>query len=351
MSLSVDIKKDFGEFKLDVSFEVEREILALLGASGCGKSMTLKCIAGIESPDEGRIVLGNRVLFDSGKKINFTPQQRRVGYLFQQYALFPNMTLAQNIAAGVRSRGRAEKKAAVEEKIRMLQLEGLENKRPHQLSGGQQQRVALARILVNEPELILLDEPLSALDSYLKWQLELELADTLASFGGTTLFVSHNRDEVYRLCDSVCVLTDGRSDKKESVRELFDSPSTLSACLLSGCKNFSHIRKLEEGRVEALDWGTELDLHRPVPEAITHLGIRAHYIDLASAPGENTLLCTVDRVIDDVFFTVVMLDPPAGRGGYSKLCVELDKSRWATLDNPKKLYLHFDPDHIMMLRK
>ena len=164
MSLSVDIEKKLGAFHLRSQFEAPDETMALLGASGCGKSMTLKCIAGIVTPDRGRIVLGGRVLFDSEKKINLPPQQRRVGYLFQQYALFPNMSVEQNILCGIRSGDKAEKRRVLAEKIRMFRLEGLEKKHPAQLSGGQQQRVALARTLNQNPTIILADEPVAALD-------------------------------------------------------------------------------------------------------------------------------------------------------------------------------------------
>ena len=190
MSLYVDIEKRLGVFRLQSKFEVADETLALLGASGCGKSVTLKCIAGIMTPDRGRIVLNGRVLFDSEKKIALTPQQRRVGYLFQQYALFPNMTVEQNILCGIRAGSRSEKRSLAAEKLRMFRLEGLEKKYPAQLSGGQQQRVALARILCSEPQAILLDEPFSALDSYLKW--ELELGELLGAFDGLILRVSHD---------------------------------------------------------------------------------------------------------------------------------------------------------------
>ena len=151
--------------------------------------MTLKCIAGIEKPDRGTITLDGRVLFDSEKHINLTPQQRRVGYPFQQYALFPNMTAAQNILCGIRTGSRAVKKETLAALLRTFRLEGLEKKLPAQLSGGQQQRVALARILASEPQAILLDEPFSALDSYLKW--ELELGELLGAFDGPILWVSH----------------------------------------------------------------------------------------------------------------------------------------------------------------
>ena len=143
MDLKVSIRKKLRDFVLDVDFEVRDEIFALLGASGSGKSITLKCIAGIDTPDEGEIILNGRTLFDSAKKINLPPQLRRAGYLFQNYALFPNMTVAENILfAAV-----GDKISKLKENLSRFQLDGLENVYPHELSGGQQQRVALARVL------------------------------------------------------------------------------------------------------------------------------------------------------------------------------------------------------------
>ena len=247
MSLYVDIEKRLGAFRLQSKFEVADETLALLGASGCGKSMTLKCIAGIVPPDRGRIVLNGRVLFDSEKKIDLTPQQRRVGYLFQQYALFPNMTVEQNILCGIRAGSRSEKRSLAAEKLRMFRLEGLEKKYPAQLSGGQQQRVALARILCSEPQAILLDEPFSALDSYLKWNLELELSDLLAGFHGPILWVSHDLGECCRNCQKVCVMENGVSSSVTDMETLVRHPATQSAAQLTGCRNFLPARRCEGG--------------------------------------------------------------------------------------------------------
>ena len=211
MSLIVDIEKKLGSFTLRSKFETGHGTMALLGASGCGKSVTLKCIAGIMTPDRGRIVLDGVTLFDSEKHIDLTPQQRQVGYLFQQYALFPNMTVAQNIQCGIRTGSRAEKQQRAAQQLRRFRLEGLEKKYPTQLSGGQQQRVALARIQASEPKAILLDEPFSALDSFLKWNLELELSDLLSGFDGPILWVSHDLGECYRNCRTVCVIENGAS--------------------------------------------------------------------------------------------------------------------------------------------
>ena len=196
MSLQAEIKKRFSGFFLEVSLQTDGGVLGILGASGSGKSMTLKCIAGIETPDEGRIVLNGRVLFDSAARVNLPPQKRKVGYLFQNYALFPNMTVEANIAAGLKG-SREEKREAVERMIHLFKLEGLEKRYPSQLSGGQQQRTALARILVYEPDVIMLDEPFSALDFYLKEQLQFQVRDVLAGYQGDAP-VSYTHLDVYK---------------------------------------------------------------------------------------------------------------------------------------------------------
>ena len=348
MRLEVDIHKNFGNFQLDASFCTQSgAVTGLLGASGCGKSLTLKCIAGIERPDRGHIVLDGRVLFDSEQKINLPPQQRRVGYLFQNYALFPNMTVEQNIAVGVQDK--AARKETVKQLISSFYLEGQERKYPRQLSGGQQQRVALARILASRPEVLLLDEPFSALDSYLKWQVELELADLLSAFDGPVLFVTHNRDEVQRLCQQVCVLDNGASQAMMPVHELFEAPRTLSACLLSGCKNVSRAKATADGKVEALDWGVTLNPGQPLPEGLTHIGVRAHYIRPVSGPGPNTLPCKVERVVENVFSTVVMLSTPGGSQGFSRLRIELEKDRWAALAQRDPLWLELPSKDLLLL--
>ena len=304
MSLYVDIEKRLGAFCLRSKFEAADETTALLGASGCGKSMTLKCIAGIVTPDQGRIVLGDRVLFDSERKIDLPPQQRRVGCLFQQYALFPNMTVEQNILCGIRREHRAEKKAMLAEKIRMFRLEGLEKKHPAQLSGGQQQRVALARILASEPEAILLDEPFSALDSYLKWNLELELADLLAGFPGPVLWVSHDLGECYRNCRRVCVMEDGKTGTVTGMDEMLRCPESVSAARLAGCKNFFAAEE-NNGAVYLPEW----DLTLPIDakeKPFTTLGIPDGALVLRD---DGALRCTILRVIPGVEESILLLRP------------------------------------------
>ena len=307
MSLFVDIEKTAGSFHLRMKFEAENGVLSLLGASGCGKSMTLKCIAGIETPDRGRIVLDGVTFFDSEQRINLPPQKRRVGYLFQQYALFPNMTVRQNIRCGCRNRDRKSADAAVAGIIRAMRLEGLENLRPAALSGGQQQRVALARILVNEPEVLLLDEPFSALDSRLRLQLEQEVRRVTRAFGKPVIFVSHNREEVFRLTDRIALMRDGQIETVGEKNAVFADPVTVSGAALVGCRSVSLIRPLGGVRVYAEDWGAELTLPRE-PGDCTHVGIRAQ--DIRPGSGENTLTCRVAEVIENPFSLTVELAPP-----------------------------------------
>lgn len=257
------------------------------------------------------------------------------------------MTVEQNIAVGVKDK--TARKETVNRLISSFYLEGQERKYPRQLSGGQQQRVALARILASRPEVLLLDEPFSALDSYLKWQVELELADLLSAFDGPVLFVTHNRDEVQRLCQQVCVLDNGASQAMMPVHELFEAPRTLSACLLSGCKNVSRAKATADGMVEALDWGVTLNPGQPLPEGLTHIGVRAHYIRPVSGPGPNTLPCKVERVVENVFSTVVMLSTPGGSQGFSRLRIELEKDRWAALAGLDPLWLELPSKDLLLL--
>jgi molybdate transport system ATP-binding protein len=333
-----------GAFQLDVSFRTDGQVLALLGASGCGKSVTLRCIAGVERPDSGRIELNGRVLFDGEKGIDLTPQERRVGLLFQNYALFPQMTVEQNIAAGACRLPVQKRRAAVEETVRRFQLTGLEKRRPGQLSGGQQQRVALARILVGEPEVLLLDEPFSALDSYLKWQLELELLETLESFSGDVVYVSHDRDEVCHMCDTVCVLTEGRSELQGPVRQLMESPSTVGAALLSGCKNYSRVTRLDDHTLRCEDWDVTLRTDAAAGPETTTAGVRAHHI-LPGEAAENSFPCRVERVIRGPFSTVVMLHSP----GSGLLRMELEGDRWIGLGEPEEVTVHVPPEQVMPL--
>ena len=251
--------------------------------------MTLKCIAGIETPDAGRIAVEDRVLFDSDSRTDLKPQKRNAGYLFQNYALFPTMTVEKNIGAGLKG-NRIAKEKRVKEMVRKFRLEGLEKQLPGQLSGGQQQRVALARIMAYEPDVILLDEPFSALDMFLKDQLQREMVNMLEDYEGTVIMVSHDRDEIYRFSEELLIMGQGKIVAAGPTKEVFRNPENKTAARLTGCKNFSRIRKLGEETVEAVDWNLVLHVERTVPEDAEYMGYRAHdFIPVWGERGENML--------------------------------------------------------------
>ena len=350
MALTARIEKRFGAFQLAVDLMAETgQPLALLGASGCGKSVTLKCIAGIERPDRGRIELDGRVLFDSEAGIDLPPQRRRVGFLFQSYALFPHMTVERNVAVCLGRMDKRRRRERTAELLALLHLEDQAGLYPRQLSGGQQQRAALARILAAEPGVLLLDEPFSALDSFLKWQLEQELREVLDRFPGPAVWVSHDRGEVFRNCSQVCVLEDGKSAPAASMAELMANPGTVAAARLSGCKNFAPVRPgPAPGLVEVPAWG--LVLRAPWREGAAALGLRADRVRPEEAGAVNAFPCQVVRVTEDVSSVFAALRPEAASPGAPPLWMELAKDAWAALPDRERLWAAVRPEDLMLLK-
>ena len=351
MALEVDIKKYFSEFKLEIKFNAEREILGMLGASGSGKSMTLKCIAGIETPDEGIIVLDGVPLFDSDKKINLPPQKRQTGYLFQNAALFPNMTVEQNLLCVIKNKSdRAQNRNNAKELLALMGLDGYKGRYPSQLSGGQQQRAALARILLSQPHVIMLDEPFSALDSYLRWILEQEMSGILQKFGGTSIFVSHNRDEVYRLCDRIAVISSGRVAAFGDKWDIFKDPKDYDACLLTGCKNISPAAVNTEHSVGTDDWGLTFDTGGRAPETIGFIGLRAHDIKLTNdAYRPNSFEFEVVSTLRDTFSYILMIQKK-GSHGKRPLRLEINREKYEALETMPR-YAYIETSNILYLDK
>lgn len=323
MGLIVDIKKDFGAFRLQVAFESEREIVGLLGASGCGKSMTLRCIAGIVKPDSGYISLNGRVLFDSKKHINLSPQERKTGLLFQEYALFPNMTVLQNVLTGLRRSDldKLSRLAKANEMLEKMQLKELADRRPGQLSGGQKQRTALARMLVNQPEMFMLDEPFSALDSHLRWKTEREVLQIARNFDGPVLMVSHSRDEIYHMCDCVLVYNNGFIDRAGKQRELFHDPQTVQSALLTGCKNVAYAQAIGSGKIYVPDWNITLAASFPADRDFSAVGIHAHFI--TQGAGENGFEAVITQIVEGPMDALVFVQPA---GAARMICWAVGKS-------------------------
>ncbi|MBF2019660.1 MAG: sulfate/molybdate ABC transporter ATP-binding protein [Hydrococcus sp. C42_A2020_068] len=354
MELLVDIYKKLASYPLEVKFHLEGRVLGILGGSGSGKSTILRCIAGLETPKRGRIVVNGRVLFDSSKRINLPIRSRRVGIVFQNYALFPHLTVAQNITYGLQDLSGAERQHRLREQITKLQLSGLENRYPQQLSGGQQQRVALARALAVEPEVLLLDEPFSALDTHLRHHLQEQLIETLSNYRGVTLFVTHNLEEAYQICEYLLVISQGKAiayDKKQSI---FERPATYAVAQLTGCKNFSKIKAISPTQVEAMDWGCTLKVIEPIPESLAYVGIRAHHLNITNDPNaENTFPCWLARTRETPHRMTLYLKLhhlPIQSNDYH-IQAEVFKEKWSTIkDRPFPWYVKLDPLKLFLMQ-
>ena len=347
MSLEVTIAKRFEGFTLHADFAAGNTATAILGASGCGKSMTLRCIAGIVKPDSGRIVLDGRVLFDSEQGIDLPPQQRNVGLLFQNYALFPNMTVEQNILCALKKeKDPAARKAACGAALRAMRLEELAHRLPSELSGGQQQRAALARILAGRPRILMLDEPFSALDSYLREEVEGEVGSLLSNFDGTALLVTHDRDEAYRLCREMIVMDSGEVLRAGTTKEVFADPRRLTAARLTGCKNILPCVRVDEHHVRLTGWERELAVALPVPEGCCAVGIRAHDFAPEAVDGENRMPVQVGASSENPFdWNVICTAADAG----SRLWWKVSKTTLSSPPPQAPAYLRVAPENIMPL--
>ena len=353
--LTVEIERRLPGFALQLGFRADRAPLGVLGASGAGKSMTLRSIAGVDSPTRGRIVLNGRTLFDSEQGINLPARKRCVALLSQSYALFPHLTVAENVAFGLKGKPAAERERRVSELIGRVRLRGFEHRYPHELSGGQQQRVALARALSVEPEALLLDEPLSALDTHLRSQMEMRLMEMIENYAGITLYVTHNLEEAYRISTNLVVLSRGRVAACGPKEQVFRHPPSYAVARVTGCKNFSRARAAGSGLVEATDWHCTLASVQDAPDPLAYVGIRAHHLVLGGDPeAPNTFPCWLARAVATPFRMTLYLHlhgaPP--NPGLHHLEAELFKDRWESIkDRPFPWYVRLDPERLFLMKE
>ena len=321
----------------DVSLSVGAgQLVCLVGRSGSGKSTLFHALAGLSMPDAGTVLL-------EGEDVTGHPGS--VAYMLQKDLLLPEQRVVDNVALPLRLAGVPKREARDRARQRFAEfgLAGTERLYPSQLSGGMRQRAALLRTCMMDNDVVLLDEPFSALDGHLRWTLEMALADTLRGFPGGTVYVSHDRDEVYRLCDQVCAVDRGVSDPAVPTKRFFEEPGTRAAAVISGCKNISAARATGSHEVACDDWGVTLACAGEAGPATDYVGLRAHYFSVEGS--ENPIPCTVDRVIDSTFSTIVMLSTR----GPGKIRYELDKDAWAALGDPDRITLHIAPEHVMPL--
>ncbi len=347
MKLSVDIQKKWKGFSLRVAFACnDGETTGILGASGSGKSMTLRCISGLITPDSGHIELGGRTLYSSAKRINLPPRERNIGYMFQNYALFPHMTVRENLLCALKSPHGEKQVAAL---LSQFDLNPLANRYPARLSGGEGQRVALARAFATKPSLLLLDEPFSALDSHLREGLLLEMRRRLSQFPGPSLLVTHSRDEAYKLSDKLLFLQDGHGLCNGNTKDLFLHPQTLAAARLTGCKNFSRAKWASPGHVHALDWGAILPVADPTFENLSHIGVRAHHFSPCTADTPGAITVKLLEEIDSPFETDLLFQSGHARQTQNGTLWWKRDKQGSTHAVPT--HLQVNPTQVLLLRK
>jgi molybdate ABC transporter permease protein len=351
--LEVDFQKTLEHFNLEVAFTAGRGALGLLGASGAGKSMTLRMIAGVAAADHGRMVLNGRVLFDSATGQNLPAAQRKIGVVFQDYALFPHLTVAENVGFGLNRLPERERRERVGKELERMRITELADRYPREISGGQRQRVAIARCMAIEPDALLFDEPFAALDPHLRRQMEEQLRETLAGFNGAVIFVTHDMEEAFRFCSDLLVLDRGRTIAWGPKHQLFEKPHTVVAARLTGCKNIVSARRTAENRIAVDGWNCSLQTAVEVPEELTHLGMRSHQIGFQqSAESENCFPCwlmtTSEAPHEMTLYLRLHAEPQAG--DLPHVQADVPKELWRALSSqPQPWQIRFDPARLLLL--
>ena len=351
--LDVKLQRHLESFTLQMALSTGRGPVGLLGASGSGKSMTLRMIAGVSTPDRGRIVLNGQTLFDSETHRNIPAAQRRVGLVFQDYALFPHLTVAQNVGFGLHALHEPERRARVQHQLAALRIADLANRYPKEISGGQRQRVAIARCMVTKPDVLLLDEPFAALDPHLRRQTEEQLRETLAEFDGPVIFVTHDMEEAFRFCTDLLVLDGGSVIAHGPKHQLFEQPRTVAAARLTGCKNIVPAHRIAPRRLQVDAWACELDVLGHAPANVTHIGYRSHQVIFGRPAKEpNTFPCWLvassEAPHEITLYLRLHTEPQPGQPAH--LQADVSKQAWNSLCNqPQPWNITLDPARLLLL--
>jgi molybdate transport system permease protein len=352
-TLEVKIERALEHFNLEVELQAGKGAVGLLGASGAGKTMTLRMIAGIVTPDRGSIVLNHRVLFDSATKTNLHAAQRKIGVVFQDYALFPTMTVAENVGFGLNALPVNERQARVLRQLERMHITELADRFPSEISGGQRQRVAIARCMVIEPDALLFDEPFAALDPHLRRQMEEQLRETLAGYAGAVIFVTHDMEEAFRFCTDLLVLDSGQVIASGPKHQLFERPRTVAAARLTGCKNVVPARRIEPDQIAVDVWDCHLKTAEPVPDTLTHLGFRSHQITFdRTDKATNTFLCWLVGTSEAPHEMTLYLRLHAApqEGDPAHLQADVPKNIWRRLSGqPQPWRVTLDPERLLLL--
>jgi molybdate transport system ATP-binding protein len=357
--LKAKIRKTLPGFNLNVELSLDRELMAILGLSGSGKTMTLQCIAGLTRPDEGYIELGGKVLFDSATGINLPPQKRRVGFVFQNYALFPHMTVGENVAYSIRDLPTLEVREKVAHLLGMMNINSLSKRYPRQLSAGQQQRVAIARALAPDPEVLLLDEPFSALDSQLRERLELELLTLQREYRGSMLLVTHDLAEGYKLGAKVAVYQAGRIAQCDTRQRVFSAPVNRTVARLTGVRNLmdGYVRFLNPPymRVHVPAWAMDLKAPLTFGSDVSAgrqvvVGIRPEYVQITQAEdAENVFDCRVLQAVEGISSITYRFKADRDQQDRHTLNALIPKSNTTLLQEGQSCWLYLPPEHLIVI--
>ena len=336
----------------DINLTIEDgDIFGIIGLSGAGKSTLIRCINFLERPTEGQVIFDGVDLGTITHR-ELLKKRQSMSMIFQSFNLLSQRTALGNICYPLEISG-VDKKEARERARELLKVVGLADKEksyPVQLSGGQQQRVALARMMIGEPEAILLDEPFSALDGYLKDVLQREMQDFLQDYKGDMILVTHSRDEAYKFCKELSIVDKGRILVTGETKSIFEQPGLMEAARLTGCKNYSSIKKLGEYEIFAEDWKLKLHTAEKVGEDITHVGIRGHWLRPASEPGENCMPVQVSEYMETTFEHQYMIANKEEKASEGLWWMRPKNSFTEDPDQDLPEYLYLPPEHLMLLK-
>lgn len=343
---------DSRAFTLDVAFEAAKGVTVLFGPSGSGKTLTLDCIAGFVRPADGRILLDDALLYDGPAGVHLPPQARRCGYVFQNYALFPHMTLRQNLEFAVSRGGNVERHKRVSEMLERFQLGGVAGRSPHELSGGQKQRGSIARALLADPRLLLLDEPAQGLDAVLRQELYTVLRDLQRDFARPILLVTHDMDEAIELGDRMHVFREGRIVQSGTPRDVFDSPASADIARQLGIYN------LLEAEIVALDPGRNTSRLRVGDFEIAgtyypghlkgdHVTLCAHPAQVAvstrnGSPRTNQIALELEHVVQGAQRARLLFE-----GGFR---ADITRAEWEAIERADQFAIEIPPSALRLLK-
>ena len=337
-----------------VSMEVkDGEFVAIMGPSGCGKSTLLNILGLLDNPTSGNYYLADREVGYLKEKERTQVRKGNIGFVFQSFNLIDELNVFENVELPLTylKVKASERKQMVNDILKRMNISHRANHFPQQLSGGQQQRVALARMMIGEPEVILLDEPFSALDGYLKDIMQRDMQNFLNEYTGDMILVTHSRDEAYKFCGHLTILHSGQALTTGETKKLFERPGILQAARLTGCKNFSTVQKMGKHSIYAVDWDLMLQTKDVVPDDVTHVGIRGHWMKGASEGGENHMEVEVVEYIETTFEHQYLLKNK--KGGDCQpvwwMCPKGNFEEDPRAKVPK--YIHFPEEHLMLLKE